>query len=168
MDDLDFIAGMMSDAEVMRHYPRPLDREGSRAWIQRALDRYARDGYGLWLVVEGSSGKPVGQVGIAVQEVAGAQEKEAGWLIHSPFWRRGYAVEAGRRVLRHAIEKLDAPHVISLIQRVNVASVGVARKLGMTVRNEADFHGRPHDVYWIRREEWEQLQRETAGAIDSE
>ena len=45
LDDLDFVAEMLADADVMRFYPKRHSREESAAWIQRQLDRYDRDGY---------------------------------------------------------------------------------------------------------------------------
>jgi RimJ/RimL family protein N-acetyltransferase len=40
-----------SDAEVMRYFPRTLDEEAMRAWIERNLKRYEQYGYGLWAVI---------------------------------------------------------------------------------------------------------------------
>jgi len=47
-DDLDDLLAMLSDREDMRWYPDPFDREGTCAWIERQLDRYRDDGFGLW------------------------------------------------------------------------------------------------------------------------
>jgi glutathione S-transferase len=38
-DDHDFVAGLLADREVMRHYPRPLSRDESLAWIDRQLSK---------------------------------------------------------------------------------------------------------------------------------
>ena len=69
--DLDFVAEMLGDADVMRYYPKRLDRTASLAWIERQQMRYARDGHGLWLVLERDTGQPIGQVGLVMQEVTG-------------------------------------------------------------------------------------------------
>src|SRR5579862_6622312 len=88
--DLDFMAEMLADAEVMRYYPKRLTRELSADWINRQMVRYQSDGYGLWLAEERESGNPIGQVGLVRQFVNGADECEVGYLIHQPYWRHGY------------------------------------------------------------------------------
>ena len=151
-EDLDFVAGMLADPEVMRFYPKPLSRDESEAWIERQLERYRTDGHGLWLVVEKASGAPVGQVGLLDQLVDGVHEDEIGYLIHRPFWRRGYASEAALGVRAYAWDTLKRRRVISLIRPGNLPSQGVARKLGMRVEKETLFRGLPHLVLSVERD----------------
>lgn len=150
-DDLPFVAEMVGDAETMRYYPHPFMPTEARYWLARQLDRYARDGHGLWLVVDRQTGKRVGQVGLAIQDVDGGKEPEIGWLIHRRYWRNGFATEAGRAVRDHAFKTMGLHRVISLIRPVNEPSQGVARKVGMVVERETDFHGYRHLVYAVTR-----------------
>ncbi len=92
LDDLDFVAAMLADPEVMRYYPRCYGRDEAAAWVQRQMDRYARHGHGLWLVSDKANGQRVGQVGLIMQNVRGKEEVEVGYLIDRPFWRRPSAV----------------------------------------------------------------------------
>jgi ribosomal-protein-alanine N-acetyltransferase len=151
-EDLPFVAEMIGDAETMRYYPHPFMPTEARYWLQRQFDRYARDGHGLWLVVERDSGRRVGQVGLAIQDVDGGKEPEIGWLIHRRYWRRGFASEAGRAVRDHAFGRRGLQRVISLIRPVNEPSQGVAQKIGMVVERETDFHGYRHLVYAVSRD----------------
>ena len=148
--DLPFVADMVGDAETMRYYPHQFMPTEARYWLHRQFDRYARDGHGLWLVVERESGRRIGQVGLAIQDVDGEREPEIGWLIHRSSWRRGFATEAARAVRDHAFESMGLERVISLIRPVNEPSQGVARKIGMVVERETDFHGYPHLVFAVR------------------
>lgn len=149
--DLPFVAEMVGDAETMRYYPHKFTPLEARGWLQRQLDRYARDGHGLWLVVEQESGRRVGQVGLAIQDVDGGKEPEIGWLIHRRYQRRGFATEAGRAVRDHAFRSMGLGRVISLIRPINEPSQGVARKVGMEVERETDFHGYRHLVFAVQR-----------------
>ena len=88
-DDLEFVAAMLADTDVMRFYPKPLDRQEAEDWLDRQLGRYRRDGHGLWLVLEKTTGSPMGQVGLNTQQVEGAREPEVGYLLHRPFWGQG-------------------------------------------------------------------------------
>ncbi len=148
--DLDFVAAMLGDAEVMRFYPKVLDRAESLEWIERQVRRYADHGHGLWLVEERATGTPVGQVGLLLQEVEGDWEPEIGYLVHRPFWRRGYASEAALSVREHAFRVRGEPRVVSLIRPENAPSQGVARRLGMAPEREVQFRGFKHLLFAVR------------------
>lgn len=150
--DLDFVAEMLGDADVMRYYPNRLDRDGSLAWIERQQMRYARDGHGLWLLLERDTGEPVGQVGLVTHELSRLPRlryPEVGYLLHQPFWHRGYATEAAAGVRDYAFRVRGYDQVISLIRSVNTPSQAVARRLGMTVIGETEFAGLPHLVFGL-------------------
>jgi len=49
--DLDFVASMLEDPGVTRFYPKRYTRADAVGWIERQQARYAKDGYGLWLVL---------------------------------------------------------------------------------------------------------------------
>jgi RimJ/RimL family protein N-acetyltransferase len=152
LDDLDFVAAMLSHPEVMRFYPKLYSREEAIGWIERQLGRYARHGHGLWLAEDRATGEPRGQVGLAIQEVDGMEEPEIGWLIHRPWWRQGLATEAALATRDWAFGTLGLSRVISLIRPENLPSQGVARKLGMTPCRSTQFHGFEHIVFGVSRD----------------
>ena len=49
-DDLDDMAGLLGDPQVMRYYPRPHSREEASAWIAWSQRLYRDHGFGLWLL----------------------------------------------------------------------------------------------------------------------
>jgi RimJ/RimL family protein N-acetyltransferase len=94
----------------------------------------------------------VGQVGLLIQNVEGVEEKEVGYLIHRPFWHRGFATEAALACLDHAFVVLGRQQVISLIRPENLSSQGVARKLGMKPQPRIVQHsGFEHTIFSISR-----------------
>jgi RimJ/RimL family protein N-acetyltransferase len=151
LGDLEFVSEMLSDPEVMRFYPKRYSREESQAWVERQMRRYEEHGHGLWLVIEQKSAQPVGQVGLVMQQVEETWEAELGYLIHRPYWRRGYATEAAQGVRRYTFDVLGKNRVISLIRPENSPSQGVARKLGMVPEREVDFKGLKHIIFSLMR-----------------
>jgi RimJ/RimL family protein N-acetyltransferase len=152
-DDLPFLAAMTGDPEVMRYFPEALQRQGPEAWLERQLSRYARDGHGAWLVLDGRSGEPLGQAGLIRQEVEGEPVMEIGYMFHRPFWRRGYASEAAAAIRDQAFGERGLDEVVSLIVAENEPSIGVARKIGMRPRRELDFHGLRHVLFGLTKAE---------------
>ncbi|MDE3156828.1 MAG: GNAT family N-acetyltransferase [Acidobacteriota bacterium] len=150
-DDLDIVAGMLGDAEVMRFYPKVLSRAEAAQWIDRQIGRYRQDGHGLWLLVERATGEPVGQAGLVRQVIDGADEREIGYMVHRSHWRRGLATEAALAIRDYAFHTRGDARVISLIRPVNEPSQGVARKLGMTVEKTTTFAGFEHLVFAASR-----------------
>jgi [ribosomal protein S5]-alanine N-acetyltransferase len=150
--DLDFIATMLADADVMRHYPSTYTRDEAQGWIERQRTRYVEHGHGLWLAVLRETGTPVGQVGLLLQEVESTFESEIGYLLHKPFWHRGLATEAALGVRRYAFASPSRHRLISLIRPANTPSQAVARRVGMALEKEVTFRDRAHLVFAISRQ----------------
>ena len=142
--DLDFVAAMMGNGEVTRYYGRRFDRADAEVWLDQQLERYQVDGHGLWLVLDRQAGAPVGQVGLMLQEVEGQELPEIGWLLHRPYWGRGYATEAAAATRDAAFTRWHYGAVISLIRPENTSSQRVARRIGMQPGRLVHFEGFDH------------------------
>jgi RimJ/RimL family protein N-acetyltransferase len=70
-DDLDDMAGLLGDPQVMRYYPRPHSREQASAWIAWSQRLYRDHGFGLWLLTLRNGGEFVGDCGLTPQQVDG-------------------------------------------------------------------------------------------------
>lgn len=62
-DDLDDMAGLLGDPEVMTYYPRPKTRQEAAQWIEWNAGLYRTRGYGLWLLTT-PDGEFVGDCGL--------------------------------------------------------------------------------------------------------
>lgn len=150
-EDAEALAPMFADAEHMRYYPAPFSPEETQAWVDRQLERYRADGFGLLIVEDRYTGEVVGTCGPAVQLVDGGREVEIGWHVR-PGWKgRGIAPEAAAAVRDWAFANLDVDHLISLVRPENRPSARVADRIGMHVDREVEFKGLPHLVYRIDR-----------------
>jgi RimJ/RimL family protein N-acetyltransferase len=147
-DDLDFVAAMLAHPEVMQCYPKCYSRDEAAVWVERQMRRYERHGHGLWLTVEKTSGQPVGQVGLLIQRVQGIEEKEVAYLLHRPFWHRGFATEAAAAARDYAFNTLGRQRVIALIRPENLPSIAVAQRLGLKEEpNRVQHSGFEHIVF---------------------
>jgi ribosomal-protein-alanine N-acetyltransferase len=149
--DVDFVAAMLDDPRVTRFYPKRYTREDAIGWIERQRTRYARDGYGLWLVLLRAEHIPVGQVGLLRQEVNGAPLPEIGYLLAHRYWGQGIATEAAIATRDYAFDQLHFDRVVSLIRPENLPSQGVARRVGMRTVGSTLHGGVEHLVFAVDR-----------------
>jgi [ribosomal protein S5]-alanine N-acetyltransferase len=149
--DLDFVASMLEDPRVTRFYPKRYTRADALGWIERQRVRYTRDGYGLWLVLLRAERIPVGQVGLLRQEVNGSPMPEIGYLLAHRYWGQGIATEAAIATRDYAFEALHFDRVVSLIRPENLASQGVARRVGMRPVGSTLHAGMDHLVFAVDR-----------------
>lgn len=152
MDDTSWWMEYMSDAMAVRFMPFTVGSEADcRHFIQRTLDRYANDGSGLNAIIERSSGKPVGMIGLLTQSVDGVEELEIGYHLLPSAWGKGFATEAAIACKEFAREDRSAPSVVSLIDHENHASQAVAKRNGMQYEKDTVHRGVPAMVwrYWF-------------------
>lgn len=128
--DLDGMAALLGDPDVMRFYPAPKTREQAAAWIEWNQRNYAEHGYGLW-VIETYGGDFVGDCGLTWQEVNGVKKLEVGYHVASRWQGQGMASEAAAACRDFAREQVEAEELIAIIHPDNRASERVAEKIGM-------------------------------------
>jgi RimJ/RimL family protein N-acetyltransferase len=151
-DDLDDLLEIWGDPEAMRHFPRTLDHQAMREWIERNQRRYEQYGHGLWAVILKSERKLVGDCGLTIQEVDGIEELEVGYHFNRKYWGRGFAAETARACMDYAFERLGRRRIISMIRPENMASRRVAERNGLSIEKEVFWRGYQHHVYAIERE----------------
>jgi RimJ/RimL family protein N-acetyltransferase len=134
-------AAMNADPEVMAHFPAPLSREESDAFIDRIEAGFDEHGFGLWALEVRSSGVFIGFTGLAVPsfEAAFTPAVEIGWRLQRSAWGAGYAAEAARAALDVAFDQIGLREVVSFTSTVNERSQAVMRRLGMTHDPADDF-----------------------------
>lgn len=147
LQDVDALSAILSDPVVMEYYPAPLDRKGVEEWIRRNLDRYERDGHGLWAMVLKANGELIGDCGCIVQEVEGRNEVEVGYQVRRDLWGNGYATEAARACMIYAFRQPGVNRVISMIRPPNLRSRRVAEKNGLVCEKIILWRGYEHCIY---------------------
>jgi ribosomal-protein-alanine N-acetyltransferase len=144
--DQAFVSAMLTHPEVMRFWPRPFTPAETEEWLSRQQDRYSRHGHGYWLAAARDSGAPLGQVGLLMTELDGVEEPALGYLLHRPFWGRGYATEAAAAVLAWAFRR-GYPQVLCLVRPQNLPSLRVAVRLGLMPTRYVVYKGFDHLVF---------------------
>ena len=49
-DDYEAFYAVLADSDIMQHYPYTFDEKRVKEWIERNMNRYKENGFGLWAV----------------------------------------------------------------------------------------------------------------------
>ncbi len=145
-DDAEAMLSVYGDPEVMRFGAGVQTIAWVRAWLRDCLDHdYPTRGFGAYAVVQNAQNRLIGYCGLfSFPDLAGQPEIEIGYRLARASWGKGYATEAARAVRDFAFSGLKIKRLIALIDPANLASIGVARKLGMHYEKEVMLPGYSH------------------------
>lgn len=153
--DSDSLRKILQDEQTMYAYEGAFDDKEVQNWLDKQIENYRRDGFGLWAVILKETDEMIGQCGLTWQDFAGQKVLEIGYLFQRAFWHNGYAIEAAEACKTYAFENLQADEVFSIIRDTNTASQKVAERNGMTRSGEFVKHYRgaamPHYVYSVQK-----------------
>ncbi len=154
LSDYADLCDILQDSETMYAYEGAFSNEEVLQWLDRQLQRYASDGFGLWAVVSKATGDFLGQCGLTMQDCDGERVVEIGYLFKRRYWGRGYAAEAAVGCKEYAFNVLGVSEVYSIIRDSNLPSQRVAQRNGMSPVKSFVKHYRgldmPHVVYMVR------------------
>ncbi len=136
MDDFDALYKVLADREIMQHYPYDFDEERVKSWIERNMNRYQENGFGLWAVCLKDTGEMIGDCGLTLQNIEGEILPEICYHIRADYQRKGYAKEAAIAVRDWAFANTDYPALYSYCKYTNVGSYKTAESIGMHFEKE--------------------------------
>lgn len=151
--DLAPFAALNADPRVMEHYPSPLTRAQSDAFVrERIVPQFAERGFGLWAVEVPDVAPFVGYVGLDVPRFKAEFTPcvEIGWRLAFPHWGNGYATEAARVAIAFGFADAGLHEIVSFTVPANRRSVAVMKRLGMKYVAEFDHPSLP-DGHRLRR-----------------
>ena len=151
----------MADEAATRFIGGPQPRAVAWRGFLSMVGAWTIQGFAMFSVIEKASGRWVGRLGPWVPE--GWPGTEVGWGVVPEAWGKGYATEGAAATIDWAFDQLGWTEVIHSIDPVNLASQGVARRLGSTNRGPgklpAPFEDDPIEIWGQTREQWRARRR---------
>lgn len=134
-------AALVADPEVMRHFPAPVTRAESDAFIDRVEATFDARGWGLWALALADGGGFIGYTGLEVPgfDAHFTPAVEVGWRLARHAWGFGYATEAARAAVAHGFRDLALEEIVSFTATGNARSRAVMERIGMTRDPAEDF-----------------------------
>lgn len=154
--DLDGFAALMADEKSARYVGGQQGRSGAWRGMAAMAGSWALRGYGMYSVIERSSGRWIGRVGPWQPE--GWPGAEVGWGLVRSAWGNGYATESAETAIGWAFDTLGWSDVIHCIDPDNHPSARVAERLGSARRGSAylpePFDNSPVEIWGQSRAQW--------------
>lgn len=135
-DDFKALCKILQDIHVMYAWEHAFSDEEVCQWIAENIQRYERDGYSYWAVIEKASGDLIGVTGLISEKADNENYIGVGYIYNKSYWGNGYAIEAASVCVDYAFNVLGLNEVTAQIRPENKASRNVAEKLGMTVKKQ--------------------------------
>jgi RimJ/RimL family protein N-acetyltransferase len=156
MEDFDAWAAFQGDEIATKFIGGPQPRAVAWRTFMCMCGAWTMTGVAMFSVIEKASGKWIGRLGPWRPE--GWPGNEVGWSIAREHWGKGYASEGAATAMDYAFDVLGWPEIIHCIDPQNLASQGVARRLGSSylrpVRLPAPFDQESSDAWGQTREQW--------------
>jgi RimJ/RimL family protein N-acetyltransferase len=163
--DLPIFAKINSNSEVMQFFPSLLTQTESDVFAKKIIQELQEKPYGLWAVEIPAIAPFIGFIGLHYQDFKATFTPciEIGWRLDSAYWKKGYATEAGKKVLEYAFKTLKLNEVVSFTSEKNFRSIALMKRLGLHYHPENNFEhpklpkGHPlsyHVFYSMSKQEW--------------
>ena len=145
-----------ADPEVLRYTgDRPfINLAEARTFLQN-YDAYKKHGMGRWAVLNKADHVWLGWCGLKYHE--DMDRVDLGFRFFRLHWVKGYATEAGEKLLHFAFANLELPKVVSVALADNQASTRVMEKLGLTFDHRGRYYDTECVFYQITYQEWKEI-----------
>ncbi len=123
----------------------------ARAYLKKgAIDSYAANGFGLFLVAHKKTRAALGMCGLVMRDEF--DHPDLGFAFLERYWSNGFAYESSVAVLRHASDCLRLPTVIAMADVDNKSSIALLEKLGFSFQEMVTMPGESVEICQYRCE----------------
>jgi [ribosomal protein S5]-alanine N-acetyltransferase len=149
--DAHALFSVTGDPAVMRHWwPGPdADISATAERIAIIQAHWPEHGFGDYGVVARDQDRIVGFAGL--HHIAGMTEVNIGYALLPSVWRRGLGTELCAALLEHGFGVLGLPGIVAVVDPRNAPSIALARRSGLTLRDEITWQGQRRLVLAITR-----------------
>lgn len=145
MTDSKVVQQLANDKEIAtntENLPYPYDEYMAQQWISSHQDLFDHDELLNLAIVLRKGNKVIGAIGFDINSKN--NNAELGYWLGRPYWGKGYATEAAKRMLHYGFTELKFHRIYSCHLAQNPKSGRVLQKIGM--QHEGLF--REHIVKW--------------------
>lgn len=154
VDDADKVLKIYSNPNVMKFIGdgHPYSLNQTKIFIGKMIKRYERDGYSFWLIIDKSNNECIGHGGFLYKE--DLKLPEIGYTICEELWRKGFAYEVSKAVIRYGFTKMNFDTIVAITKHVNAPSKKLMIKLGMIYWDGHECNTKLHIIYKMEKADY--------------
>lgn len=132
--DIDLLYEININEEVMQFFRSTQTKKQTKNFIVRMQNQYHNKKYCYFAVDTLASKEFIGFIGLSLQTFKSdfTPAIDIGWRLHPKFWNKGYATEGAKKCLEYGFHQLNLKKIIAVAPKINLPSVLVMQKIGMT------------------------------------
>jgi len=131
--DAEFLIELLNDPSFIRNIGDRGVRtvQDAQTYVQNGpAASYAKNGFGLDLVILKDTGEPIGLCGLIKRPTL--DDVDIGYAYLPRYWSKGYAVEAASAVKQYAQNVIGLNRLVAIVDPLNLGSIRVLEKIGFT------------------------------------
>ena len=168
LDDADLVVELFTDPVVKKYTGGPQSEASILEEMRLSTRRGGNGCIGIWTIVRTEDDEKLGTVALLPMPVDTQvtdfdsvvpgeypdAEIEIGFFVKPSEWRKGYAGEACRRLLRLVFEESPLTEIVANFDPANSASRNLLAKLGFVDRGFGRAYGVDAPRYTVTRGDW--------------
>lgn len=111
-------------------------------------DHYKKYGFGRWAVLHKKNQEFLGWCGLKYSP--DSEEYDIGFRFFKTQWNKGYATESAKACLALGFQKFQLKVILGRAMKVNIRSIRVLEKIGLTYVRTFNFDGEKGVIYEIK------------------
>jgi len=152
LDDVDDLHRLWIDPGVRKYLwdDQVISRERAVSVIEKSIVSFHTRGFGLWAVFPRGTDTLIGFCGFWF--FRDPPELELLYGVAPNYWGQGLATEMARAMIRYGFQELSFERITASTDALNLASLRVMEKCGMSFEKRAIINGLDTVFYSISRE----------------
>ncbi|WP_108809348.1 GNAT family N-acetyltransferase [Aquimarina spinulae] len=133
LDDLETLAEINTDDDVMEFFPFKPSKEDTKAFIIRMQEMYTEKGFCYFAVDLLDNAELIGFIGLCEQTYLEKLNPfvDIGWRLKKSIWNKGYATEGAKACLDFGFNTIGLDKIYSVAPAINIKSELIMKKIGM-------------------------------------
>ena len=151
LTDVEYVLQQLNDAAFIQYIADKNVRsigEAENYLRTGPIASYEKNDFGLNLVELSQSKVAIGMCGLVKRQEL--DHPDLGFAFLPQYWGKGYALEASKAILNHAIDQLNMNLVLGVTMQNNLTSNKLLKKLGFILTGEIELYNTLNNFYEYR------------------